>query len=626
MEETDSGYDHWSPSPGPKLLSPFGHQVAGQSSMLWYDSSTVCKPLIARENFFYQTLPAELAEFTPKYRGEIEVYTKENSRGFIELYGVPVDSQPVQGYQTCFYCSDESSDSCHEHSPSPGFSDCPTTLGPIKAKMTKSLTEKPKEKQCVVRVLRGSNYDNTGFDLVDSQPNCPETLNPWSKKNHQRLLEKMRKSEHNQSHFRFILLQNMVASVPCPSILDLKIGSRLHGDDASSKKVASQSQKCQETTSALLGVRLCGMQVYQINSGKYKHYDKFHGRTLTPDSFKTMLHEFLHDGSIFRVHLLQPIIERLSRLIAQLQGLSSYRFYASSLLIIYNGDIGDTNIHAGKVRMNSLNETPCQSSNLLKDRCESNDIIAITSEDTILTCNVRKKDDNDVLKRTQCLNNKTESNNDLCGGVDQDSSNHCDSKIVSPTSNFVIGHKESKWNNTPLDCYEINYNIPYTCFSSSPYLSQNKDVNITSDEDRLENRLSEKQSFCSTRPKEKKSISEASKHYSVNQISESDHFNTNVSYPSKSHNSLKKSFDSGDSSCLIIDKTSADHSSGKNETDISDNKTILDIKMIDFAHTTHQGYQDRIKHQGPDLDYINGLANLVQLFKELELDYLKQMQ
>ena len=58
-----------------------------------------------------------------------------------------------------------------------------------------------------------------------------------------------------------MLLGNVVAGFKKPCILDLKIGSRLHGDDASSTKVASQTGKCNRTTSSTLAVRLCGMQV-----------------------------------------------------------------------------------------------------------------------------------------------------------------------------------------------------------------------------------------------------------------------------------------------------------------------------------------------------------------------------
>lgn len=46
----------------------------------------------------------------------------------------------------------------------------------------------------------------------------------------------------------------------------------------------------------------------------------------------------------------------------------------------------------------------------------------------------------------------------------------------------------------------------------------------------------------------------------------------------------------------------------------------IDVRMIDFAHATHQGFlQDKTTHVGPDHGYIFGLQNLVHMFEELKV-------
>lgn len=59
----------------------------------------------------------------------------------------------------------------------------------------------------------------------------------------------------------FLLLENVADQFHHPCILDLKMGIRSYGDDATEAKKQSHMAKVEGTTSAKLGVRACGMQV-----------------------------------------------------------------------------------------------------------------------------------------------------------------------------------------------------------------------------------------------------------------------------------------------------------------------------------------------------------------------------
>ncbi|KFO82703.1 Inositol hexakisphosphate kinase 3, partial [Cuculus canorus] len=308
------------------LLEPFVHQVGGHMSMMKYDEHTVCKPLVSQELSFYESLPLAMRQFTPQYKGVVSVHLKKDSLGNLILIASP-------SLQT---------ESCVRRDNPIG--DSSVTIWHKCKWATSNGSEHPLVKWSHTQLTK-TFKDRTDLQyhtdslLEDASGNQAErnSYNPWGLHCHRQHLNRM-SSKHNENKLhQFLLLENVVSKYNYPCILDLKMGTRQHGDDASEEKKARHIKKCEQSTSASLGVRICGMQVYQADTGHFLCKDKYYGRKLSPEGFKQTLRQFLCNGNHLRTDLLEPIILRLKALLSVIRKQSSYRFYSSSLLIIYEG-------------------------------------------------------------------------------------------------------------------------------------------------------------------------------------------------------------------------------------------------------------------------------------------------
>lgn len=78
------------------------------------------------------------------------------------------------------------------------------------------------------------------------------------------------------------------------------------------------------------------LQVYHNVTGQLIFMNKYHGRKLSLAGFKEALCQFFGDGRVLRKELLTPVLQRLREMRAVLEACESYRFFSSSLLIIYD--------------------------------------------------------------------------------------------------------------------------------------------------------------------------------------------------------------------------------------------------------------------------------------------------
>lgn len=161
-------------------------------------------------------------------------------------------------------------------------------------------------------------------------------------------------SNVNLSLAEYIVLEDLTFGYHRPSILDLKIGTRQHGVGATPAKARRQQvgsfadglrhnvmfviqKKCDETTSRTLGLRLSGMQVWNAAEGSFLYRDKYYGRKLNDSELCSNLRSFFHNGEVYLWDCLRATIERVRKLRDAVGGMSNMRFYASSLLLLYEG-------------------------------------------------------------------------------------------------------------------------------------------------------------------------------------------------------------------------------------------------------------------------------------------------
>lgn len=147
-----------------------------------------------------------------------------------------------------------------------------------------------------------------------------------------------------------IVLDNSSYGFKKPNILDLKLGVRLHAEDAPAKKKLKMEKISAETTHSTHGFRIAGMKAYrgsddasQLDEEGFMIYDKDHGRTnVTHENLTSEIAKFVFNKAAgIDKELGTAVCKALAHEIANVESvLSQHEFtmYSASLLIVLEGD------------------------------------------------------------------------------------------------------------------------------------------------------------------------------------------------------------------------------------------------------------------------------------------------
>jgi len=164
------------------------------------------------------------------------------------------------------------------------------------------------------------------------------------------------KNANSLGRSEYLRLQDLNARFAIPCVCDVKMGTRHYDDDAPPEKVLRHIEKSRNTTSGSVGIRFTGMQVYSRREQKYYFRDKYHGRTLKDDDLPGEFRFFFSDGFRLRVKVVRMILDKLEQLLPYIEQQKLFKFYSSSLLLVYEGNEdgenneGDQNVNVD-VRM-----------------------------------------------------------------------------------------------------------------------------------------------------------------------------------------------------------------------------------------------------------------------------------
>lgn len=336
--------------------------------MLSLDKTTICKSLLQRELRFYINIPSELRQFTPELKGVlyaqleeadhtanykfkatklyVKTTTSSSNESLTEDHLTNSSDNAISERKTAYEKTLFKGLERFKYKMSSGFTGHPWTIDKDAEAITEFVGANPwavrQHRREINLILSRSNVKSRTIlqTPIDAEGNTVPTME--------------RDSCAPGKHIRgYLMLEDMSSNFDHPNVIDFKLGRQIERDDCSQEKKVKHVQLVKNSSTGTLMLRIAGMQVYQVETGHYLCRDKYYGRGLSADGFKEALFLFLHNGRRHMIEIIPSIMEKLASLRMALEKQLTFRFYASSLLILYEG--GDITCDA-KVKACNCNE------------------------------------------------------------------------------------------------------------------------------------------------------------------------------------------------------------------------------------------------------------------------------
>lgn len=134
----------------------------------------------------------------------------------------------------------------------------------------------------------------------------------------------------------YIILEDFTLNYVQPSMIDIKIGQQTFEPTASKEKIARELKKYPHQQD--IGFRITGMKVWDSTFRQYRSFDKWFGRSLEPSHVIFGLAYYFFNGETFNIRVLEDSIRSLQNIVSWMQSQTRYKFFCSSILVVYDSD------------------------------------------------------------------------------------------------------------------------------------------------------------------------------------------------------------------------------------------------------------------------------------------------